>query len=118
MVTQDKLNELLKEGEVIVTFTKKDGSTRTMVCTKNHLLIPSDMLHEQSDDPLHPKKQIKQNPNQVRVFDVEKQGWRSFNYSSVTEVELPGLTGVDPGTKALGGILAVAFVLYVLTLLS
>lgn len=117
MVTQDKLNELLQEGEVTVLFTKKDGSTRSMVCTKNHLLIPSNMLHEQSEDVLTPKKQIKQNPNQVRVFDLEKQAWRSFNYSTVIDVDIPELRSADPGSKAIGGIVLVAFVLYLLTLI-
>lgn len=117
MVTQDKLNELLKEGEVIVSFTKKDGSVRKMVCTKNHLLIPSNVLHEQAEEPLKPKKQIKQNPDQVRVFDIEKQAWRSFNYSTVIDVDIPELQSADPGSKAIGGIVLVAFVLYLLTLI-
>ena len=34
-MTKEQLVESLNEGEVVVTFTKKDGSERVMRCTKS-----------------------------------------------------------------------------------
>ncbi len=112
MVTVDKLKELLKEGKVTVTFTKKDGSHRVMVCTTN-----KDLVTYKTPDITN-KSTRKENPNQIRVYDLEKNGWRSFNYDSVTNVSFPELVGVDPVTKTISGILVLAGVLYVLSLVS
>lgn len=72
-------NELLKKlaSEVVsVTFTKKDGSERVMRCTKNLNLVPTE--HQPKGE-----SSIEVKEDNIRVFDVEKQGWRSFNYSSL-----------------------------------
>ena len=71
----------LQSGAALVTFTKKDGSVREMKCTLKLDMIPTD---------LHPKvkeateiKEEKEESDQIRVYDLDKQGWRSFNFSSV-----------------------------------
>lgn len=70
-----KLIEALGKGEVTVTFTKKDGTDRTMRCTRNSGLIPVEK---------HPKgDNTTESGDNIRVFDVEKQDWRSFNFTTL-----------------------------------
>ena len=65
----------LEESIVEVTFTKKDGTEREMLCT----------LSEEA--PVYEKKtERKANPDTCFVFDVEKKEWRSFRYDSVTRI--------------------------------
>ena len=72
------LLNVLREGEVTVKFTKKDGSERTLLCTLNESKIPTEKT---------PKGVEKQkNEEVVPVFDLENQGWRSFRWDSITEV--------------------------------
>ena len=68
------LLEALSKGVVTVVFTKKDGTDRTMSCTRNSVLIPSEF---------HPKNESKEIGDNIPVFDVEANGWRSFNYNSL-----------------------------------
>jgi hypothetical protein len=73
------MREYLSESKVAVTFTKKDGSERRMVCTKMSDLIPTDKL---------PKGTGTQSTGDaVAAFDLEKQEWRSFNTSSIKHIE-------------------------------
>lgn len=70
--------ELLKE-KAVVTFIKKDGSERRMICTKNMNLIAEEF---------HPKGTGRaKNPETVSVWDIEKEAWRSFNKASVISIE-------------------------------
>lgn len=81
-VTEEGRNWLvshLKFGPVSVTFTKKDGTPRTMQCTlKEELMLPyekkTDRVKEESKETL-------------AVYDLEKESWRSFRLDSVTQVE-------------------------------
>lgn len=74
---KSKLLESLSEGRVTVLFTKKDGSDRTMICTRN-----IDMI----DEEYHPKGTMIESDNNIRAFDLENNGWRSFNFDTVKEV--------------------------------
>ena len=105
MVTQDKLKELLQEGEVTVTFTKKDGTTRVMKCTQNLALIPTDKQPKTVEGTL-PKKST----DNVKVYDLETEAWRSFNYSTVTAVDFP-VAGVDRLTLAISAVLGLALIM-------
>lgn len=69
------LLERLSEGTCSVTFTKVDGTERTMKCTKNFDLIPSDKV------PSGTGTVAKQGV--ISVFDIEANGWRSFRPESV-----------------------------------
>ena len=74
------LNDHLRYGEVTVKFNKKDGELRTMRCTLNPELVP----------PVEKKtERVKEvNEDVCPVYDLDKQGWRSFRYDSVKEVIL------------------------------
>jgi hypothetical protein len=68
------------EHGVRVTFTKKDGTNREMLCTLAEGKIPADK---------QPKTETtsETSGSAVRVFDLEKSEWRSFRWDSVTKVE-------------------------------
>ena len=70
----------LANGETIkVAFTKKDGTGRVMLCTRNMAVIPEDK---------HPKGSGKTKaPHLVVAFDIEKGERRSFNEESIYMVE-------------------------------
>jgi len=72
--------QYLKNGETItVTFTKKDGTERVMLCTRNMAAIPEDK---------HPKGDGKTKAAHLIVaFDLEKGEWRSFGEESVLSVQ-------------------------------
>ena len=70
----------LSQGEIIsVTFTKKDGTERKMLCTRNMNAIPQDK---------QPKGSGKAKADHIIVaFDLEKGEWRSFSEESVKSVQ-------------------------------
>ena len=73
------LEELLKTSIVTISFTKKDGTERQMLCTLGESKIPSEKL---------PKNSGKAKSEQsMAVFDIEKQEWRSFRLDSVKKIE-------------------------------
>lgn len=88
------LTNSLYEGYVRVTFTKKDGSERVMVCTKQLGLIPEEKhpKPKSQESVIHEDFEIEdsspRDPQLITVFDVEKQDWRSFRYTTVKNVEV------------------------------
>lgn len=72
---------MLKMGGVKVTFTKKDGTERTMNCTLKPEQLPEMPVTEN-------KKVRKVNPDVLAVYDLDANGWRSFVIKSVKRVEL------------------------------
>ena len=76
-IMREDLVDRLKQSVVNVVFTKADGSERTMNCTLKLENIPEDQ---------HPKSAVKSESDQIRVFDIDIQEWRSFNFSSVKTV--------------------------------
>ena len=73
------LRGVLKMHEATVTFTKKDGTERKLICTLAESKIPSEKT------PKNAKKT--QSQESIAVFDLEKQDWRSFRWDSVTRVD-------------------------------
>jgi len=68
----------LLEGVCEVVFTKVDGTERTMKCTLNDKYIPEENKPHGDgwqDDSFREHVQA--------VYDVEKEGWRSFRLDSV-----------------------------------
>lgn len=104
MVTQEKLVEMLQEGEVEVTFTKKDGTRRVMRCTRHDALLPP-----QTNTSTTPAR--REHPNQIRVYDLESDAWRSFMYPSVTNVTPLQTECTDPLFKSVSVLLTIAFLL-------
>ena len=58
-----------------IVFTKKNGEERTMRCTTNFKVIPSNQ---------HPTGRGMSSSSIVKkVYDIDKQDWRSFRVDSV-----------------------------------
>lgn len=73
------LQGLLKEGPVIVTFTKKSGEERVMKCTLEENVVP---LYEKKTDKVKAKSE-----EILSVWDLDKNEWRSFKLDSIKTVE-------------------------------
>jgi len=84
---------LLQNSEVTVTFTKADGTDRDMLCTLDHSRIPVSVAKTISTtapvdgivrESKKPRKEP--DPHSIRVFDLEKQEWRSFRFERLRKV--------------------------------
>ncbi len=76
---RDELINILKDNVCVVSFKKKDGTNRNMKCTLKENIVPK----ATKEDPLSQKKIRALNEEVVPVWDVEKEGWRSFRVDSV-----------------------------------
>ncbi len=78
------LTGMLKINEsVTVTFTKVDGTIRVMNCTLKPELLPVVEVKPLAEGKL-PRKE---STTSIRVYDLEKNEWRSFTTKNVTKVE-------------------------------
>lgn len=73
------LRDYLTEAPIAVTFIKKDGTSRRMLCTKQSDVIPADKQPKGTGST--------PTGDAVAAFDIEKQEWRSFNTSNITRIE-------------------------------
>lgn len=73
------LRDALQHESVRVRFTKADGSKRTMNCTTDINEIPEEFLNTASDKPL------RVDPHLFKVFDLDKQAWRSFREERIID---------------------------------
>ncbi len=76
----DRVREILRERELIITFTKKDGTERVMRCT----LDPNKLPVQESKETTTERKISTET---MAVFDLDAQGWRSFTKKSVSCVD-------------------------------
>lgn len=73
IMTEDLKQLLTANKTVIVTFTKRDGTERNMLCTTNPELIEVKTFSKNSGG----------NEVAQSVWDLEKSAWRSFRWDSV-----------------------------------
>lgn len=82
------LRKLLAQGTYDVTFTKVSGETRVMPCTLDPRKLPPAPVHESNtNNPVDFPKVKKQNPENLSVWCVDKNEWRSFKIMNVTEIK-------------------------------
>ena len=67
-----------------IVFTKQDGTEREMFCTLCESRIPAEKQPKSQTSNSTSTRQG--NDTAVRVFDTDKQEWRSFRWESVKEV--------------------------------
>lgn len=82
--TQDRYIELrnkLREHDCEVTFTKVDGSIRTMPCTLRESVLPA-------RDAAKVTEAREPNYNTISVWCLDKKEWRSFRVSNVKSVKV------------------------------
>ena len=77
------LKGILPNTEATITFTKVDGTERVMKCTLEADKLPPVVIKEDAK----PRKQS-DSTKALRVFDVEKQEWRSFTIKNLKRIEL------------------------------
>lgn len=66
--------------DLCIMFTKKDGTEREMRCTLSESRIPADKQPKEST------ASSQTSGSALRVFDTEKQEWRSFRWDSIKQV--------------------------------
>jgi len=77
---REDLKKLLLEGLIEINFRKNDGTYRKMNCTLKPSLIPKNLMPKS-------KVSVHQNLDVLVVFDVEVNGWRSFNLTKLKYVK-------------------------------
>ena len=95
------LRSLLQFTPITVTFVKADGTLRDMNCTLNWQHIPDDKRPKASHDMFAPlldsidgilgkatTPKIPKAPSELslRVFDIEKNEWRSFRLDRMKKI--------------------------------
>ena len=71
---KEEVKEDLRSKIMEVTFNKKDGEQRVMLCTLMTSAIPIEFRPKtESTKP--------DNPNNQSVWDIRAEGWRSFIWS-------------------------------------
>lgn len=89
MVMRDWVRSLLQHQPITVTFIKADGTMRDMKCTLNWNFIPEDKQPKDTvpvEKLLETKKRRGPDEHSLRVFDVEKQEWRSFRFDRLKKI--------------------------------
>ena len=74
---KEVIKEKLRNGNCTIIFTKADGTERTMLCTLQECAIPVDARPKGTN--------TKQNDDAIAVWDIEKQGWRSFRFDPLQQ---------------------------------
>jgi len=86
---------LLITSEITVDFVKADGTERSMRCTLDsnripQTAVPTAIVKSSVTNPdglAESKKPRKQpDPHSVRVFDTEKNEWRSFRFDRLQKI--------------------------------
>lgn len=80
--SKDWLKGLLKETTVGITFTKVDGTERDMRCTLNEKVIPALNVEQTASTKKHQETE-----GVLRVWDVDKESWRSFRWDSIRKID-------------------------------
>ena len=83
MFTRDGLIDMLRHNIVNVTFTKVNGDERVMKCTLQPTYIPN--APTQNGELV---VEGTSTSNNVAVWDVDANGWRSFRVASVKSVSI------------------------------
>lgn len=78
MLDRHEIEGILASKVAHIVFEKKDGSLRTMKATTNLSFIPK-ASHPMGFGPSSEKNKP--------VYDVEAEGWRSFRWDSLKEIE-------------------------------
>lgn len=78
--------EALMSGVCRITFTKVDGTVRTMNCTRNIEFMPPHARPAAAG--LNFKRSENPNSDQVDVFDMDKRQWRSFKMNNIISMDL------------------------------
>jgi len=77
-LSKSNIKNMLNTGIINVKFTKTNGSERLMKCTLIKEIVKE---YEKKTEKTRPVSE-----DILSVWDVEKDGWRSFRYDSIIEI--------------------------------
>ena len=77
-MSRDEMITELKAGVCKVTFTKVNGEERIMDCT----LMPDMLPESERERSTNPQRNVRE--ENLSVWDVNANGWRSFRLANVT----------------------------------
>lgn len=83
MATRSWVTGLLWTGTVKVTFTKKDGSLRTIFGTQDPTRIPFYVAPKKTVQEIQEDTSTK---SACPIFDLDLKEWRSFRWDSVVGI--------------------------------
>ena len=79
-IYKDWLSGMLRAGPVTITFTKKDGTQREMLCTlQEGVMVP----YVSRTGAIRAK-----NDEVCKVWDIAENVWRSFRYDSICIINI------------------------------
>ena len=81
-MTRQEIVSILSQGVHTITFTKVDGTERTMPCTLDASLLP--VVLTENEDKRVPRKL---NSDTLRVFVTDINEWRSFRIENLKSIE-------------------------------
>ena len=91
VIIREWVKSLLQKSTITVTFVKADGTDREMLCTLNWDFIPSSAITPTGmpvdgivKESKKPRKEP--DPHSLRVFDLDKQEWRSFRFDRLKKI--------------------------------
>jgi hypothetical protein len=87
-IIRDWVRSLLQKSAITVSFIKADGTVRDMNCTLDWDQIPADKQPQDVsvEKLLETKKRKQPDEHSLRVFDLDKQEWRSFRFDRLKKV--------------------------------
>lgn len=81
---RNNLIKTLKENICLVSFKKKDGDLRQMLCTNMLSYLPVKPIVEGST----PKKPRVENMSVISTFDINKKEFRSFIITNMIDIKI------------------------------
>ncbi|QQG32231.1 hypothetical protein CkP1_0230 [Citrobacter phage CkP1] len=78
---RETLKAILSTGESLVVFEKADGTIRSMRCTRDKDILPSD-FEVVAESQVKRKEAVDMLP----VYDTEKESWRAFSFDKLISV--------------------------------
>jgi hypothetical protein len=73
------IRKLLSENDCNITFSKVDGSLRSMPCTLRKEVMPQLTINENQQTRVY-------KPETLSVWCLDKSEWRSFRVMNVTDI--------------------------------
>jgi hypothetical protein len=75
------IRKLLSENDCNITFSKVDGSLRSMPCTLRKEVMPQLAINENQQTRAY-------KPETLSVWCLDKSEWRSFRVMNVTDIHI------------------------------
>lgn len=89
--TREQVIFFLRFSPCKIRFTKKDGTERTLHATLDPKRLPPRTQEETETPTTDVAKKVKiKNPNTIAAFDIDNEGWRSFNLDSIIDIVTDG----------------------------